>query len=106
LPDRRLDDDLHRRAGFVPYAVAVRAAHAEQILPRSHVRVTRLGLVAGGDPAGIESLELVRVLIVGRRREVERRELEGEEVVVPRELERAARKERRRQRQRRIELAE
>ena len=90
---------------LVPDAVVVRGTNAERVGARRDIRVRRSADRSRVDPVAVESLEPVRVAVLLGCGEVERRELEGEQVVAPADLDLVDLRQRPRERDRPVELA-
>ena len=104
IPGRRRDMHRNRKRLLAGGAVGVGGSHLEDVLARVQVRVGRAVQRPGVDPGGIETLEPIGVAVVGRRSEVERGELEAQELVIIREQQRSIRARHVLARQRVVEL--
>jgi len=75
---------MHRNGqpSLAPDAVGIGGAHLEDVVAR--VQIGICGPMQGTcvDPAAVETLQLIRVMIVRRRGEIERGKIQGDELVV------------------------
>ena len=85
LPEGRGDGDRDAGAHLVPQPIAVAALDPEHVRARIDVGVGREGLRAGLHPSPVEALQDVREAVPGRVGEVQRGEVDREEVVPIRE---------------------
>jgi len=91
VPGRRCHVQRHAQLLGAPGALGVGCPHPEEVVAGAEVGVGGAVQCAGIDPPAIEAIQAVRIVVVGRRGEVERRELEADELVVIAEHERLRR---------------
>ncbi len=105
-PERRSHVKRECEAGLVPHAIAIRRLDPKDVLAGIEVGVGRIAPLAAPHPVAVEAVEAIRILPAPRSVEVERRELEGDEVLAIRELDRPAGLSGETERHRAIELLE
>ena len=85
-PGRGRHVDRQREVLRAPDAVAVAGAHAEHVLPAGQVGVGGGAALVGAHPVAVEAVELVFVAVRARIGEIERGELQRDDVFLVPEL--------------------